>query len=51
MDSISEHFLAHVILCFTETQLDAKILSDVIILGDTFDVPYRKDRTNHGWDY
>ena len=36
------------IQCFTETHLGANILSDAIILTDKFDVPYRKERTNHG---
>ena len=48
MDFSSEHHLDFDILCFTETHLDPNILSDDIILTDKFDVPYRKDRTNHG---
>ncbi|MCG8048002.1 MAG: endonuclease/exonuclease/phosphatase family protein [Candidatus Thiodiazotropha taylori] len=36
------------ILCFSETHLDGRIPIEALLLSDNFDIPYRKDRTNHG---
>ena len=35
------------IACFTETHLDASINTDDILI-ESFDIPFRKDRTNNG---
>ena len=48
IDYIVDSFIDFDILCFTETHLDAAIDSIQLNLGDKFDIPYRKDRTNHG---
>ena len=45
---IRENFLDYNILCFSETHLDDQISTDVLILFDLFDSPYRKDRSNRG---
>ena len=43
--SITENLLDSDILFFCESHLDAKISSS---LSSKYDIPYRKDRTNHG---
>ncbi|MCG7867669.1 MAG: hypothetical protein JAY74_15080 [Candidatus Thiodiazotropha taylori] len=48
LDYIRANFLDFEILCFTETHLDFTIPTDSLLLHDTYDPPYRKDRTNHG---
>ena len=45
---IKEEFLDFNILCFTETHLNDPITQDNLFLSQTFDQPYRRDRTNHG---
>ena len=48
LDYIKDNFLDFDILCFSETHLDVQISNEFLLLSDTFDEPYRKDRTNHG---
>ena len=48
IDYIVDSFSDFDILCFTETHLDAAVDNIQLNLGDMFDIPYRKDRTNHG---
>ena len=48
LDYIGDNFLDFEILCFTETHLDFTVPTDTILLSDSYDTPYRKDRTNHG---
>ena len=48
LDYIRDNFLDFEILCFTETHLDFTVPTDTILLSDSYDTPYRKDRTNHG---
>ena len=36
------------ILCFSESHLDANISTESLIMSSKYDIPYRKDRTNHG---
>ena len=48
IDYIVDNFIDFDILSFTETHLDASIENSNLSLGDKFDEPYRKDRTNHG---
>ena len=36
------------ILCFSESHLDAYITTESLIMSSNYDIPYRKDRTNHG---
>ena len=47
-DFIKDNFLDFNILCFSESHLDMPISNDQLFLTDTFDQPYRRDRTNHG---
>ena len=47
IDFIKDNFLDFNILCFSESHLDMQISNDQLFLSDTFDQPYRKDRTNH----
>ena len=48
-DFIKDNFLDFNILCFSETHSDPlPISNDNLFLSDTYDDPYRKDRTNHG---
>ena len=35
-------------MCFSESHLDANITTESLIMSSTYDIPYRKDRTNHG---
>ena len=46
IDYIKDNLLDFHILC--ETLLDQQIMNDSLFLSDSFDKPYRKDRTNHG---
>ena len=48
LDYISDTFLDFDILCFTESRLDANITTESLIMSSKYDIPYRKDRTNHG---
>lgn len=48
LDHIRDNFLDFDILCFTETHLDEDVSDEFLCLSDGFDIPYRKDRTNHG---
>ena len=48
LDYISDNFLDFDILCFTESRLDANITTESLIMSSKYDIPYRKDRTNHG---
>ena len=48
LEYIRDNFIDFNVLCFTETHLDHSILDNEIHLTSVFDVPYRKDRTNHG---
>ena len=47
LDYIRDHFSDFNVLCFTETHLNEDISNDAILL-QSYDTPYRKDRTNHG---
>ena len=51
LDYISENFTCFDILCFTESHRDAYIATESLIMSSTYDIPYRKDRTNHGGGY
>ena len=48
LDYVKDNVLDFDILCFSETHLDVQISNELLLLSDTFDEPYRKDRTNHG---
>ena len=48
IDYIKDNLLDFHSLCFSETHLDQQIMNDSLFLSDSFDEPYRKDRTNHG---
>lgn len=48
IDYIKDNYLDFDILCFTETLLDDNILTNDIVLLETFASPYRKDRNCHG---
>ena len=48
LEYIKDSFVDFDILCFTETHLDAAVSDEFLHLSDSFDVLYRKDRTNHG---
>ena len=48
LEYIRDNFLDFEILCFTETHLDFTVPIHTILLSDTYDTPYREDRTNHG---
>ena len=47
-DYFIENFLDFDILCFSEPHLDANITTESLIMSSKYDIPYRKDRTNHG---
>ena len=47
-DYITKNFLDFDVLCFTESHLDANITTESLIMSSKYDIPYRKDRTNHG---
>ena len=49
MNFIKDNLFDFDILCFTETYLDASIEDSSLALLDDYCLPYRKDRTNHGW--
>ena len=44
----TDNYLDFDILCFSETHLDSQIATESLLLSDLSDIPYRKDRTNHG---
>ena len=48
LNFIRDEFLDFNILCFTETHLNNVVKDDFLCLSDSFDTPYRKDRTSHG---
>ena len=48
LDYITENFLGFDILFFTESQLDANITTESLIMSSKYDIPYRIDRTKHG---
>ena len=48
MDFIRNECLDFNIICFTETHLNYIITNDFLDLSDSFDEPYRNDRTSHG---
>ena len=48
LDYILDNFCDFDLICFTETHLDSTISSENLFLGDQYDCPYRKDRTDHG---
>ena len=48
LDYITENLLDFDILCFSESHLDANISTESLIKSSKYDIPYRKDRTNHG---
>ena len=48
LNFIREEFLDFNVICFTETHLNESITQENLFLSDSFDEPYRKDRTNHG---
>ena len=35
-------------MCFSESHIDANITTESLIMSSKYDIPYRKDRTNHG---
>ena len=49
-DYLTENFLDFDILCFSESHLDANITTESLIMSSKYDIPYRKDRTNHCGD-
>ena len=48
LEYITGNLLDFDILCFNESHLDAKISTESLIMSSKYDIPYRKDRTNHG---
>ena len=48
LNFIRDEFLDFNILCFTETHLNNVVTDSFLCLSDSFDTPYRKDRTSHG---
>ena len=48
LDYITENLLDFDILCFSESHLDANTSTESLIMSSKYDIPYRKDRTNHG---
>ena len=48
LNFIRDEFLDFNVLCFTETHLNESFTQENLYLSDSFDEPYRKDRTNHG---
>ena len=48
LNYIKDNFLDFNILCFTETHFDNQVSTSDLFLSNSFDEPYRKDRTNHG---
>ena len=48
IDYIIDTFSDFQILCFTETHLDANVTTDMLSFSNSYSIPYRKDRTNHG---
>ena len=47
-DYIAENLLDFDILCFSESNLDANITTESLFMSSKYDIPYRKNRTNHG---
>ena len=47
LNFIREEFLDFNVLCFTEAHLNECITQENLFLSNSFDEPYRKDRTNH----
>ena len=48
LEYIKDNLLDYNILFFSKTHLDKRITNDSQALSELFDVPYRKDRSNHG---
>ena len=48
LNYIKDNFLEFNVICFTETHLDANVSTNDVLLIQTYDSPYRKDRTNNG---
>ena len=48
LDFIRNEFLDFNIICSTETHLNYIITNDNLDLSDSFEKPYRKNRTSHG---
>ena len=48
LDYITENLLDFYVLFLSEFHLDANISTESLIMSYKFDIPYRKDRTNHG---
>ena len=48
LDYLTENLLDFDMLCFSESHLYANISSESLIMSSKYDIPYRKDRTNHG---
>ena len=48
LDYLTENLLDFDMLCFNESHLYANIRSESLIMSSKYDIPYRKDRTNHG---
>ena len=46
-DYLTENILDFYILCLSESHLNANITTESLIMSSTYDIPYRKDRTNH----
>ncbi|MCN4145105.1 MAG: endonuclease/exonuclease/phosphatase family protein, partial [Thiohalomonas sp.] len=48
LDYIKDNYLDFDILTFSETHLEANVLSESLVLSDNFSEPYRRDRNSHG---
>ena len=48
LDFIRDYFSDFNVLCFTESHLNQDVSTNDILISQSFDTPYRKDRTNHG---
>ena len=48
LDFTTERLLDFDILCFSEYHIDANISKESLMTSSKYDIPYRKDRTNHG---
>ena len=35
-------------MCFSKSHLDTNITTESLVMSSKYDIPYRKDRTNHG---
>ena len=48
LEYITENFLDFDILCFTESHFVANLTTESLNMSSKYDIPNRKDRTNHG---